>query len=138
MAELVAPAPDVLAAFVADHDTRSWQPGVVDCCMFLASWAMWLGHPDPAAHLRGTYHDDEGFRRIIVAAGGVVPVVEGCVANIGGRRIAAPVAGAIGVIGARTNTNHQFGAVFDGGRWLVRFTNRVGHMAASPLAIWSI
>jgi hypothetical protein len=136
MAELVAPTAGALAAFVADHNTRPWQPGTVDCCMFLASWALWLGHPDPAAHLRGTYDDDAGFRRI--TADGVVPVVERCIDVIGGRRITSPVVGAVGVIGARTNTNHQFGAVFDGHRWLVRFTNRVGHMAASPLAIWSI
>ncbi|WP_376776737.1 DUF6950 family protein [Rhizobium laguerreae] len=135
MAELVG---DRLAAFVADNSSIPWRPGTVDCCMFLASWAMWIGHPDPAGHLRGTYDDDDGFRRIIAAAGGVVPVVESCISSIGGVRIAAPSLGAVAVIGARTNTEHQFGAIFDGQRWLVRFTNRVGHMAACPLAIWKI
>lgn len=141
MAELVAPttlepSDDVLAAFIADHERKPWQPGAVDCCMFLAAWAMWLGHQDPAAHLRGTYDDEAGFRRI--TACGVVPVVERCVTSIKGRRISTPVLGAVAVIGARTNAEHQFGAVFDGQRWLVRFTNRVGHMAASPLATWKI
>lgn len=141
MAELVTqttiePSTDVLAAFIADNERQPWQPGVVDCCMFLAAWAMWLGHKDPAAHLRGTYADEAGFRRI--TAGGVVLVVERCVSAIGGSRISTPDLGAVAVIGARTNTEHQFGAIFDGQRWLVRFTNRVGHMAASPLAIWKI
>jgi hypothetical protein len=135
MAELVASAP-TLAAFIADNERQTWQPGTVDCCMFLAAWAMWLGHKDPAAHLRGTYDDEAGFRRI--TAGGVVPVVERCVASIKGVRISAPAIGAVGVIGARANAEHQFGAIFDGQRWLVRFTNRVGHMAAGPLAIWKI
>lgn len=140
MAKLVVersdPSAGVLAAFIADNQKRTWQPGTVDCCMFLAAWAMWLGHDDPAAYLRDTYADEAGFRRI--TAGGVVPIVERCVNNIGGVRISTPDLGSVAVIGARTNTEHQFGAIFDGQRWLVRFTNRVGHMAASPLAIWKI
>lgn len=99
---------------------------------------MWLGHPDPAAHLRGTYTDDDGFRSIIAQAGGVEPVVQPCADTIGGRRIERPRLGAIGVIGSPTNIQRQWGAIFDGNRWLVRFRDNVAPMTARALAIWEI
>ena len=134
MAELV----ERLAAFTAANDVLPWNPGTVDCCIVLADWAIWLGHPDPAAHLRGAYDSDDGFRSIIDAAGGVVPIVARCVSNIGGVRIARPITGAVGVIGSPHNIQRQWGAIFDGRKWLVRFTNGFSPMAASPLAIWKI
>ena len=127
-----------LAEFLAAYGRKPWAPGSVDCCMFLASWALWLGHSDPAQHLRGTYDSDDDFRQIIHAAGGVVPVVERCALAIGGKRLQRPMPGAIGVIGSRCNIDHQFGAIFDGACWNVRFINTIGPMAAAPLAIWSI
>lgn len=129
---------ETLREYFRDHARQAWRPGEVDCCLFLASWAMWLGHPDPAPHLRGTYNCDDGFRAIIHAAGGVVPVVERCAGLIGGKRIQQPVCGSIGVIGSKANIDHQYGAIFDGTRWNVRFIHSIGPMTASPLAIWSI
>ncbi|MGZ2455454.1 DUF6950 family protein [Rhizobium anhuiense] len=126
-----------LADFVAKQNERPWQPGVVDCSLALADWAVWLGRPDPAPHLRGRYDSEEGFRRIIESEGGLLPVIENCVARIGGRR-GGLTAGAIGVIGARTNINRQWGAIFDGRRWLVRFIDGFGSMTANALAIWEI
>ncbi|MEZ2132460.1 MULTISPECIES: hypothetical protein [unclassified Sinorhizobium] len=127
-----------LTAFIATHNTRPWQPGNVDCCLFLADWALWLGHQDPAAHLRGTYDTEDGFRDIITSACGVVPVVDRCVANIGGQRVDNPTCGAVGVIGSPNNIYRQWGAIFDGRRWLVRFRDNIGPMSAKPLAIWKI
>ncbi|TBC36403.1 hypothetical protein ELH33_15355 [Rhizobium ruizarguesonis] len=135
MAKLVG---DQLALFLAAHNCRPWQPGQVDCCLFLADWAMWLGHPDPAAHLRGTYDSDEGFRSIIAAAGGVSPVVAACVASIGGKSLIDSAQGAVGVIGSRSNINRQWGAIFDGTSWLVRTRNGACPIAAATLAIWEI
>ncbi|MGZ2403888.1 DUF6950 family protein [Rhizobium ruizarguesonis] len=135
MAELVG---ERLAAFLVQHDTLPWQPGTVDCCLALADWAMWIGHEDPAAHLRGTYDTDDGFRAIISAANGAAPVVEGCVANIQGVPLDAPVTGAVGVIGSRSNIHRQWGAIFDGRRWLVRSRAGFGAVSAPALAIWEI
>lgn len=136
MAQLVAI--DRLAAFIAENTARSWQPGHVDCCMVLADWAMWVGHPDPAAHLRGTYDSDEGFRVIIAAHQGAVPLVASCVANIGGKRIQRPQRGDIGVVGSPINIHRQFGAVHDGSGWLVRMNGGFGRMTARTLAAWRI
>ncbi|WP_288430199.1 hypothetical protein [uncultured Agrobacterium sp.] len=127
-----------LQAFFRHHEQKSWQPGLVDCSLFLADWAEWIGHPYPAAHLRGTYESEDGFRAIVRSCGGLVPIVARCVERVGGRRIQYPVAGAIGVIGSALNSDHQFGAIFDGERWNVRFINSIGPMTAKPLAIWSI
>lgn len=127
-----------LGDFLRVYDAKPWAPGQVDCCLMLASWAIWLGHRDPAEHLRGTYDSDDGFRAIIAAACGVVPVVEACTARIGGRRVQHPSCGDVGVIGSSTNIHRQFGAIFDGERWRVRFIDRVGAMVAKPLAIWRI
>lgn len=126
-----------LAAFVADNNARAWQPAQVDCCMVMADWAIWLGHQDPASHLRDVYDSDEGFREIITAHGGVVPLVATCIPR-NGKRIQRPIAGSIGVIGSPTNIHRQFGAIHDGEGWLVRMRDGFGRMTARTLAVWQI
>ncbi|ASY56497.1 hypothetical protein [Sinorhizobium sp. CCBAU 05631] len=127
-----------LAEFIGAYREKSWRPGEVDCCLFLAAWAIWLGHSDPAQHLRGTYDSEDGFRAIIERAGSVSALVGSCVAVIGGKNVQRPACGAFGVIGSAGNIYRQFGAIHDGKRWNVRFKNGVGFMAAAPLAIWVI
>ncbi|MDX0413904.1 hypothetical protein GOC69_24160 [Sinorhizobium medicae] len=105
--------------------------------MVLADWAVWLGHPDPAAHLRGAYDSDEGFRAIIAAAGSVPAVVAECV-PASGKRIQHPQRGAIGVIGSPSNIHRQFGAIHDGSGWLVRMHGGFGRVTAKTLAAWEI
>jgi len=135
MAELVSG----LERFLDVYGQKPWAPGVdVDCCLFLAEWAIWSGHSDPASHLRGTYSDDAGFMAIIADHQGVVPIVEYCVARINGKRIQAPSCGSIGVVGSRSNIHRQWGAIFDGHHWLVRTRAGVSPLAARPLAIWEI
>ncbi len=127
-----------LEEFLAAYREKPWRPGQVDCCLFLAAWAIWLGHRDPAEHLRETYDSEEGFNAIIERAGSVPSLVGSCVTAIGGKRIQRPLPGAIGVIGSVSNIHRQFGAIHDGERWNVRFKNGVGFMTAAPLAIWVI
>lgn len=104
----------------------------------MAAWAVWLGYPDPARDWRGTYDSEDGFRAIIHKAGGVVPLIEACAATIRAKRVQQPSVGDTAVIGSATNIDRQFGAIFDGARWNVRFVNKIGPMAATPLAIWRI
>lgn len=127
-----------LAEFLAAYREKPWRPGEVDCCLFLAAWAIWLGHRDPAQHLRGAYDSEEGFRAIIEREGSVSALVCSCVAAIGGKRLQRPLCGAVGVVGSPSNIHRQFGAIHDGERWNVRFKNGVGFMTAAPLAIWMI
>jgi hypothetical protein len=127
-----------LSAFLAATQDEPWAPAKMDCCMFLAAWAMWLGYPDPAGHLRNLYHDEDGFRAIIADAGGVVPVVASCIAKIDGVGLDMPAVGAVGVIGSPCSIDRQWGAIFDGRHWLVR--SRLGTLpiSASAIAIWKI
>ena len=128
-----------LEQFLAAYREKPWSPGVeVDCCLALAEWAIWLGYPDPAQHLRGAYDSEEGFRAIVERAGNVPAVVAPCVERIHGKPLQRPRCGAIGVIGSAVNIHRQFGAIHDGERWNVRFKNGVGFMTAASLAIWMI
>jgi hypothetical protein len=99
---------------------------------------MWIGHDDPAGHLRGTYDTDEGFRAIIAAAGGAVPVVAACVSKLAGKPVTRPSCGDIGVIGSPSNIHRQFGAIHDGTGWLVRMRGGFGRMTAATLSAWKI
>ena len=127
-----------LADFLRVYGEKTWQPGKVDCCLFLAAWAIWLGHPDPAAHLRGVYDSEEGFRAIIEQTGSVTVLVGSCASLVGGKRLQRPACGAIGVVGSATNIHRQFGAIHDGERWQVRLKTGIGPMTAQPLGIWAI
>ncbi|PDS97514.1 hypothetical protein CO659_12680 [Rhizobium sp. S9] len=127
-----------LAAFLAAQERKSWDPATLNCMLFPAAWAIWIGYRDPVEKWRGAFRNEEEYLAIVRAAGGCVPLMAEAVARIGGRPLSVPVCGAVGVVGSPTNLDRQFGAIFDGCRWLVRFTNRIGSMSARPLAIWSI
>lgn len=60
--------PDYLAAMRGQR----WKPGLLDCGIFLADWAMRRGLHDPIVDLRGTYDNEKGFLRIIRREGGFV------------------------------------------------------------------
>lgn len=129
---------DTLAGFLAAYQVKQWRPGKVDCCLALAAWAIWLGHPDPARHLRETYQDEDGFRRLIEAAGSVAALVQPCASRIGAKRVQRPFCGSIGVIGSHTNIERQWGAIHDGKDWNVRLPEGFTIMTAPTIAVWSI
>jgi len=133
MAELVT-----LNSFLYANGRKAWEPGRVDCCMVLADWAVWLGWSDPAESLRGTYDDEDGFRRIVELAGGVLGVVSPLVVRIQGRLVDTPEVGSIGVIGSRTNVHRQYGAIHTGSSWMMRSKSGWVSMAARPIAVWVI
>lgn len=136
MAELVG---GQLDAFLAHHGSLPWSPGdAVDCCLALAAWAMWLGHPDPAAHLRGTYEAGQGQLDAIARGGGVVALVEQCALSIGGRPTAKPQRGDIGAVGSPANIRRQFGVIHDGAGWLTRTPKGFERVTARALSAWKI
>jgi hypothetical protein len=125
-----------LAEFVSHHEPLDQEWGKVDCCLALADWGMWLGEEDTATDLRGTYSTEEGCKSVVMLAGGLVPLVQRCADRAGWVRIERPVTGAIGVIGATQRVGRQFGAIFDGTRWLVRMEKGFVAFNAKPIAIW--
>lgn len=136
MAELVT---DTLDAFFAHRSTLPWSPGHdVDCCLELAAWAMWLGHRDPAAYLRGTYEAGEGQLEALSRGGGAVALVAKCAASIGGTPTGNPMRGDIGVVGSATNITRQFGVIHDGRGWVTRTKSGFSPVTARTLSAWEI
>jgi hypothetical protein len=127
-----------LASFLGAQERKHWDPATLNCMLFPAAWAIWLGHRDPVENWRGAYSTEAAYQAIVSAAGGCVPLMAGAVAKIDGRSLVVPVCGAVGIIGSPTNIQRQWGAIFDGERWLVRFRDNVAPMTARALAIWEI
>lgn len=122
---------------MTSHGAKAWMPGEVDCLLALADWQVCQGRNDPAAHLRGTYDSEAGYKAIIRHAGGVVPLVEGIALESGMKPLAEPVLGAVGIVGSRANGNRQWGGIWDGLGWRVRFVNDYPRVSAHALAIWN-
>lgn len=129
-----------VAQFLVIQRDKPFEPGVSDCSLDLADWAVWLGLPDPAANFRGAYSDEAGFRAIIAERGGLVAIVDGEAASIGGRRIEQPLAGAVGVIGSRSASELQWGAIFDGRHWISRVGEggSLAPLTARVLTMWAL
>jgi hypothetical protein len=136
MAKLVD---DQLGRFLSVQRNLPWSPGrVVDCCLALAEWAIWLGYPDPAAHLRGTYVAGQGQLDALDRGGGALGLVSGCASSIGGIAVAVPARGNIGVVGSPSNLRRQFGVIHDGHFWLTRTPTGFERVTARTLAAWKI
>ena len=141
MAELVVAVVerDELAEFLVDNASRPWSPGAdVDCCLVLAEWAIWLGHSDPAVHLRGTYEVGSGQIDALLRGGGAVALVAGCARSIGGLPTDSPSRGDIGVVGSAINITRQFGVIHDGQGWLTRTPTGFDRVTARTLCAWKI
>lgn len=128
-----------LAEFRVFDQARPWTPGgVVDCCLALAEWAKWLGHPDPAAHLRGIYEPGQGQLDILAHHGGALPLVERCALLIGGQRTNTPQVGAVGVVGSLQTPVRQFGVIMAPDGWITRTPQGWHGISARCLAAWRI
>lgn len=127
-----------LDEFLATHAELPWAWGSVDCALVLADWAVAQGNPDPAATRRGTYATELGWKRIVVARGGLFPLVSDICDRAGLLPTSTPSRGVIGVIGARNNIDRQWGAIHDGTRWLVRDVTGFTPKDEAPLGAWVV
>lgn len=66
------PSSPALADYLASLRARRWQPGVLDCGVFMADWVMALCGRDPIADVRGSYATEKQFLRIVRHEGGFV------------------------------------------------------------------
>lgn len=130
---------EILERFIAFDAGRPWTPGgAVDCCLALAEWAIWLGYPDPATELRGSYEVGQGQLDMLSKYGGAVSLVRRQALSIGGVPLPAPQLGCIGVVGSPTNLTRQFGVIHDGRGWLTRTPTGWHGISARALEIWKI
>lgn len=70
-----------LADYLAGLRKRRWQPGLLDCGVFMADWALQLCGRDPIADVRGSYHTERAFLRILRREGGFE---KSCAARLAG------------------------------------------------------
>lgn len=59
-----------LADYLASLRNRKWQPGELDCGVFMADWVKLVCGVDPIADVRGTYSSERQFRNILRREGG--------------------------------------------------------------------
>ena len=134
MAELVT-----LRAFLDAYEREPWTPGgKVDCCLIVAEWVKWLGYPDPAEGLRGTYEAGQGQIDVLASNGGAVGIIERGALMVGARRVSVPQAGDFGVVGSAKNITRQFGVIHDGEGWLTRAPDGFKRITARTLAVWRL
>lgn len=88
----------LLTDFLREAATAPHRWGEWDCCMALANWVRARTGSDPAAHLRGAYADEAGWRRLVDEAGGMVSLVDGMAVKAGLRRGEAAAPGDLAVI----------------------------------------
>lgn len=130
---------DRLDLFLAEYGARPQIWGEVDCSLVLADWAILNGHPDCAAHLRGTYASASGCMAVVAAAGGLLTLVSSLADNLGLCPLAASRRGAIAVIGSASAQLHrQWGAIFDGRDFQVRQPPGFIAFKARPLKMWAV
>lgn len=88
----------MLADYLASLRKARWQPGLLDCGIFLADWAMLRGLRDPIADLRGTYANEKGFLRIIRREGGFIACCAARLTRVGMVETTRPVAGDLAAV----------------------------------------
>ena len=127
-----------LTAFMDDHAELSWAWGYVDCSIVLADWAVANGHADPAVTWRGAYSTMQQWRNIVIARGGLLPLVSDVCDRAGLAPATTLVAGVIGVIGAKHNVERQWGAIYDGSAWRIRGESGFSTLTARVLGKWMV
>ena len=126
----------------SSRSSVGFQWGISDCSLMVADWCMANGHDDPAAALRGTYHDEQQCRSLIDASGDLVDVVSACAASARLKRINEPQFGCVAVVGSACRPDRQWAAIWNGARWAVWTVNgnrsEWQPMMAKALCMWRV
>lgn len=130
---------EALDRFIAAASARPFAWGADDCCLWLADWAIVLGHPDGANGVRGRYRTALGCTRLLAREGGVLAVVARCAGRLSLVPTASPRRGDVGVIETKTPRGlAPVGAICLGERWAVRADAGLIVTPARPLAAWEV
>lgn len=85
----------VLSDYLASLAKRTWQPGVLDCGVFMADWVRLICGVDPIADVRGKYSSEREFMRIVRREGGFEESCGARLRAVGMRETFFPSQGAI-------------------------------------------
>jgi hypothetical protein len=90
-----------LSRYLDGMATRRWQPGVLDCGVFMADWARLVCGCDPIADVRGSYATVDEYEEILAREHGLIRSVANRLRAVGYVRTALrPGAGDIAVVQA--------------------------------------
>lgn len=82
-----------LPDYLASIRGKRWNPGTLDCSVFMADWLMKVCGRDPIADVRGTYSTERQFNRIVRREGGFVAACASRLAAIGMTETRSPKSG---------------------------------------------
>jgi Domain of unknown function (DUF6950) len=94
MADLSTALSDYLASLAG----KRWQPGALDCGVFMADWVLQITGIDPIADVRGRYRTARQFLRIVRAEGGFERSCRRRLEAVGYRPVAQPGAGDLAIV----------------------------------------
>lgn len=128
----------------AIHQRWSW--GTMDCCAFAGGWVVAATERDPFSAFRGLYKDSAKARRLVLRAGGLLPLVSTAMRESGFEQVTDFQHGDIAVIdmpGAQEEYRVAGAAVLirHSNLWIARAINGIAGMALGPsqvAAAWRV
>lgn len=134
----------LLRTFLASMHRRRAVLGVCDCTLMAADWIRTATGRDPAADLRGAYHDPETARAIVREAGGILALVRERLEAAGLAETAEPTSGDVGLLDVSAMHCRLLpvvGAVAGirvGGAWAVKSIRGVFYLEAPYVMAWTV
>jgi hypothetical protein len=126
-----------LPAYLRDAAAMPFVWGKTDCLMFCANWVVDATGRDPAAHLRGFYHDQRGANRLQSPLG-LAGTMRDCARRVGLRRTREPKPGDIAVVRG-TVPGTCICAIRVAGGWVVKSESGLARVPeARVMAAWSV
>lgn len=102
-----------LYAFLTKYDPLPFVWGECDCALFLCDWAVFNGWPDPAEHVRFTYHDRSSCQRETRFVTDPVRIMSICAEEVAGMKPTEDLReGDVAVI--KLGPNFHLGAIWAG------------------------
>lgn len=134
MADLLT-AEDKLTAFLKAASGQPFSWGQRDCLLWLSDWVKECRGIDPAAHLRGSYRDEDEAEKVIASHGGREALIDGLLAPLGIHAAHTPQAGDIALVDLPSGVT---GGIVTG-----KFIAFIGHdrlrfARASIIKAWSL
>ena len=101
MADLLGDG-DKLGTFLKAAQQRPFAWGHRDCLLWLADWVEECRGVDPAAHLRGSYCNEDEAEKVVAGHGGREVMIDGLLSPLGIRGTLHPRAGDIALVELQT------------------------------------
>lgn len=126
-----------MVRFFKEMTHTPFQYGVVDCALITSNWYFRRRGVDPAAHLRGTYHDVSTCGDVLVAHRGLLRLMWFLAKSVGMERTNDPKPGDVAVV--RFKKLH-FGAIrMPDGKWAIKMTHGMTATASCKVvAAWRL